>query len=248
MLVFGDILAGILSWREAGREGGVCIFGYLQRRLPSAGEGRAWGEILGRLVLERYFFGREEKQARGLRERKERIQFWESSTWRGKLLQGRVFSFFFREWGLASLRGSLGEENKRKRIRKSVYPHFLSPGMISICFTLPVLNCSPLVFVVCGFLLTLEDYLCIYLFWNALSIDPLLLLIFGDHAHVSFWFHLYPSHWHLWNGVRLNSLPFFIHALFSPHIFCLVFFGILSITFGLVIWVEVLLGKLRSVS
>lgn len=104
----------------------------------------------------------------------------------GKLLQGRVFSFFFREGGLASLRGSLGEENKRKRIRKSVYPHFLSPGMISTCFTLPVLNCSPLVFVVCGFLLTLEDYLCIYLFWNALSIDPLLLLIFGDHAHVSF--------------------------------------------------------------
>lgn len=38
---FGDILAGILSWRVARREGGVCIFGYLQRRLPSAGEGRA---------------------------------------------------------------------------------------------------------------------------------------------------------------------------------------------------------------
>ena len=86
----------------------------------------------------------------------------------------------------------------------------------------------------------LEDHLGISLFWNVLSIDPSLFYF------ILFCFVLFLLR--SWSGVRLNSFLFiYMHALFSFHLFRLVFLGMLSITFVLVIWVEMFLEKLRFV-
>ena len=68
--------------------------------------------------------------------------------------------------------------------------------------------------------------LCISLFMNDLNMDPSLNLIIKNHIFASFWFHLYPTHWHLWNGARFNCFFFFglcIHYFYFYSLLCFLF-------------------------
>ena len=91
--------------------------------------------------------------------------------------------------------------------------------------------------------------LCISLFMNDLNMDPSLNLIIKNHTLASFWFHLYPSHWHLWNGTRFNRFFFCFICVCSVSIFtlfcvfCFCVLGVLSISFRLAILFGVLLRK-----
>ena len=98
------------------------------------------------------------------------------------------------------------------------------------------------------FLALFMNNLCISLFMNNLNRDPSLNLIIKDHALASFWFHLYPTHCHLWNRARFNFFFFFvctcsvsIFTLFS--IFVLACLGVLSISFGMTFLFGVLLRE-----
>ena len=89
--------------------------------------------------------------------------------------------------------------------------------------------------------------LCIPLFMNNLNMDSSLNVIFEDHVLAFFWFHLYLDHWHLWNGARFNRVISICIHFVSIFTFSSIFgiFGVLGITFELVVLIGMLLREFR---